>query len=128
MANLTEDEIAKMLDGARRDETERCALLNERLADIHEASATRTRKEGSYEVRALWPFGAKIVCVKPGWERNARIYEAAAHSLRTVARCVRAGHDPRKIDERLRQAEKINLMQQVLTPEQREDIKRRMRC
>lgn len=77
------------------DERERCALLNEALAKIHEDNAQRIRKDGSYTVRALWPFWSKVVVVKPGWEREARVLEAAGRSLRVVARGCREGWDPR---------------------------------
>jgi hypothetical protein len=100
---MTNEEQSRAIDSAVRyakeEESERCALLAETLASIHEASAARARKEGSYVVRALWPFGARSVVVRPGAERTARIMEAAASSLRVVATACRAGWDPRTIVE-----------------------------
>jgi hypothetical protein len=96
---MTNEEQSKAIDSAVRyaidEERERCALNAEQLADIHEASAAKMRKDGSFVVRALWPFGKKVVCVRPAWENNARIIEAAAHGVRVVAAGIRSGYDPR---------------------------------
>lgn len=86
-------------DKIRDDESERCALLCEQLADIHRRGAIKTRKAGSYTARALWPFGQSVTCVKPGWERLAQCQDGAANSLRTVADCIRKGYDPRDLDK-----------------------------
>lgn len=72
-------------------ERERCASIAEDLAKHWEASAAKIRADGSYTVRALWPFGKKITCVRPGWERAARDVEAGVHGLRTVARLIKTG-------------------------------------
>lgn len=79
-------------------ERERCARLNEMLADMYCKSADRTRKEGEFTVRALWPLFKKIKVVGYRWERTARDIEAAAHSLRTVALCIRRGYDPDNVE------------------------------
>lgn len=95
MANLTEDEIKKML----ADEAERCALLAEALAKRWERSAAKIRDQGTYYVRALWPPFKRIKCVTPRWEQAAKDTEAAAHGLRTIARGAREGWDPRKLKD-----------------------------
>lgn len=98
MAQLTEDEINVMIMEARLDERERCAVLAEALATHYEASAERLRREGSYTVRALWPFGKLVTCIRPQWEAGAIQREAAAHGLRNaIARGCREGWDARKV-------------------------------
>lgn len=84
---------------ARADEAERCALLNEMLAGMHERSAAKIRKDGSFTVRAVWPLLKKHTVVSQRWEQRARDVEAAAHSLRTVAKCIREGFDPRTLPD-----------------------------
>lgn len=100
MANLTEDELAEMIDMARADERERCALLAEALATIFERRAAQLRTEGSYTTRALWPLGKPVTCVRPSWEKAAKVREDAADALRNaIATGCRAGWDPRKQPE-----------------------------
>lgn len=79
-------------------ERERCAKLCEMLASIHEASACRWRTKGSYSTRALWPLFKKIVRVLPSHEKTARALEASANGPRVIARCIRAGYDPDKVE------------------------------
>lgn len=81
----------------RRDETERCALLCEQLAAIHKAGAAKVREDGSYFVRALWPPFKRLKVVRPGYEREAQVRDAAVYSLTTIAKCIRAGYDPRTL-------------------------------
>lgn len=97
MSNLTEDEIERMIVERVRDERERCALLCEMLASIHEASAARIRKEKTFTTRAIWPPFKLMTFVAPGAERDARVLERAAHGHRVVANCIRRGYDPREI-------------------------------
>ena len=77
-------------------ERERCARLNEALAEKFEASAARVRVAGSFNTRSLWPPFRKITVIAEKWDRTARDIEAAARSLRTVAHCIREGYDPDK--------------------------------
>lgn len=82
----------------REDERERCALLAEALATRFEASAARSRKDGSYTTMSIWPPFRNVVCVKPNWEKHAQALEAGAHALRyAIARGCREGWDPRKV-------------------------------
>lgn len=81
------------IDEAVADERERCAWLCDQLAERWEASAAKLRVDGSFVVRALWPFGEPVTCVKPRWAQAAKDTDAAAHGLRTVARGIRAGWD-----------------------------------
>lgn len=83
---------------ARRDEIERCSMLNDMLAGIHEASAARIRKAGEFTTRSIWPPFKKVTFVMPRAEKDAQIIEAAARSLRASAACMRAGYDPRTVD------------------------------
>jgi hypothetical protein len=84
----------------REDERERCALLAEALATRFEASAVRSRKDGSYTTMSLWPPFRSVTCVKPNWEKHAQALEAGAHALRyAIARGCREGWDPRKIKD-----------------------------
>jgi hypothetical protein len=87
-----------IVEHAVADERERCALLCEQLAGFHEQRAIKTRKDGEYFVRALWPFGKLIRCVKPGWEMLAQCQDGAGRSLRLIADCIRKGYDPRKLE------------------------------
>lgn len=105
MADLSEDELFAMERAHRADETERCALLNEQLATIHEASAARLRAEGSYTTRFLWFKPVRYVRLQ--WERDARVLDRAAHGLRLVAHCIRMGYDPRKLQPHERDAEQM---------------------
>lgn len=92
--DLDEDEADRQR-AAIMDERERCALLNEALADIHQKSADKFRVLGRYTTRAIWPLFKKVTCVLPGHERAARDIENVVRSLRTVAECIRKGYDPR---------------------------------
>lgn len=83
------------------DEAERCALLAEGLATRWERSARIMREKGTYETWSLWPFGKRVKCVAPSYERGAKELEAAAHGLRTVARLGREGADPRKFEDEI---------------------------
>lgn len=76
------------------EERERCAKLCEMLADRHQLSADRIRKEGTIEPM-LW--GKPYVHFK--WERAAQGVEACIHSLRTIADCIHEGYDPAKLKE-----------------------------
>lgn len=77
---------------ARKDEAERCALLCEELANRYEASAVKTRADGTYTNG--WPFHNKFV--RPRWEDAAKALDSAASGLRTVATGCRKGWDTRK--------------------------------
>ncbi len=94
-----QDDYNEAWEAGAKDDAERCALLCEQLAEIHTSGAIKTRTAGSYTVRALWPFGKLITVVKPGWEHLAQCQDGAAHSLRTVADCIRKGYDPRKLEQ-----------------------------
>jgi hypothetical protein len=106
MANLTEDEIGKMVDDAVREvtekmaeavakERERCALLAEALAFVWERSARKMRERGTYTTRALWPPLKKMTFVAPAFERAAKDIESAAKGLRdAVVVGIRAGWKP----------------------------------
>src|ERR1035437_967467 len=87
------DDYLRGVDMATADERERCAKLNEMIAEIHEASARRMRELGSSRP-LFWPFGARRI--RPAWERSAQHQDGAARSLRVVANCIRIGYDPRK--------------------------------
>ncbi len=89
-----QDDYNEAWEAGAKDAAERCALLAEGLAAIHEASAARIRREGTFTYG--W-FGRKKR-VAPAWERAAKDMEAAAHGLRTIARGCRAGWDPRKCE------------------------------
>lgn len=84
-------------DNIRNDEAERCALLCEQLAAIHRAGAALLREDGSYTTRTIWPFGKLITCVKPGYEREAKIRDAAVQTLTVIAECIRKGYDPHEL-------------------------------
>jgi hypothetical protein len=84
------DEIAEDV----KRERERCAKLNEMLAEMHERSAARIRKKGEFVTYAFWPPFKKSVVTHPRWEKDARYVEACAHSLRAVANAIRKGADP----------------------------------
>src|SRR6266403_2105482 len=81
------DRIGRAVD----EERERCAWFVEELARIHERGAIRTRKEGSYNTTALWPFLKRVTYVRQGFERVAQAQDGAAHTLRTAARAIRGG-------------------------------------
>ena len=100
MSIIDDDELDEMMRGAVLRERERCAKLCEMLATIQEHSATRIRAKGV--------------------EWSALSLEEVARSHRAVALCIRNGFDPDRVDdERQRDAEKINLMQQEMTPDQK---------
>lgn len=77
----------------RKDEAERCALLNEDLAGRWERSAAKARAEHTFQHGWL----GRRTSVMPVWEKYATELEAAAHGLRTVARGCREGWDTRKL-------------------------------
>lgn len=91
---------------ARRDETERCALLCEMRGAISRQSAARIRKEGTYTIRAIWPPFKKLERVAPKWERNASLLDDVAQAFDVVAKCIRLGYDPRLLHD---PAEKIDM-------------------
>lgn len=96
MVHLGEHEWQAIEKMFRADETERCALLCDTLAAIHCDAAKRIRKSGEYTVRALWPFGKKVTFVRPGYEREAQKRDDVVYALEAMAKCMRAGYDPRK--------------------------------
>jgi xanthine/CO dehydrogenase XdhC/CoxF family maturation factor len=114
------DDYQRGIDRARDDETERCALLCKMRGDIARESAAKFRKDGTF--RGL--FGGTHIAYK--WEKAARDMEAVGKAFDAVAHCIRMGYDPRELERKEREAEKINLMQQALTPEQAADLLRRM--
>jgi hypothetical protein len=121
MSKLPYDELSEILDSEVRHavskERERCAKLCEMLAAIQERSAACIRAKG---VKWTW------LKPTPSYEKCALELEEVAKGHRTVAHCIRMGYDPDKVDERERNAEKINLMQQEMTPAQKADLLRRM--
>lgn len=108
MANLTEDELSRMIRDERLDERERCRLLVKMRGDIARKSATRLRAKGSYTARTILPlrrFGQKFTAVKPEWEKAARDMDAVAEAFYGVASGIERGWDPRTLadpDERVR--------------------------
>ena len=87
-----EDTMDEAIAHAVADERERCVVLCDELAAIHDACARRMRELGSY--KPFWPFAARRI--KPAWERSAQHQDGAARSLRVIANCARIGYDPRK--------------------------------
>jgi hypothetical protein len=82
----------------RRDEIERCAMLCTMRGDISRETAKRLRAEGSYTTRAIWPPFKKSTHVHPKWEKNAEWFDLVAKAFDTLARGVRLGWDPRKLE------------------------------
>lgn len=94
-----QDDYNEAWEQGAKDATERCALLVEMRADIARVSARRLRQSGTITVRNLWPLFSKSVVVLPRYERAARDMEEVAHAFEIVARCIRAGYDPREPGE-----------------------------
>lgn len=88
------DTIEDQKDEAVDAERERCALLAEQLAAIHQKTADRWRAEGTYTTRAIWPPFKKLTLVTPAAERGAKQIEACVRSLRVIAGCIRLRYDP----------------------------------
>lgn len=94
------------------DEVERCALLAEALATVHELKADEFRKLGAYSTRSIWPPFRVHTFIKPGYQREIDLREQAAGSLRTIAKCMRLGYDHRDLSEPPSPDARINIYAQ----------------
>lgn len=94
MSDLTENELIELVVDCER---ERCALLCEQLAAIHQKSADRIRKEGTYTGRSIWPPFKRVTHVAPAAERGAKQIEGSVRSLRVIAGCIRLRYDPHEM-------------------------------
>ena len=95
--SFADPEITRAAGAMATDEVERCALLAEALATVHERKAVELRTH-TYSTRSLWPPFKRYDIVMPGYEREAKLRDQAASSLRTVAECMRRGYDPRDLE------------------------------
>lgn len=84
MANLTEDEINKMIELAVKAERERCATLCEALALRWEKGAADARRDGT------WSFFGRKFILRP-FRSVALCLDASTHGLRMIATAIRKG-------------------------------------
>jgi hypothetical protein len=96
----------------------RCVDLAETLALVWERAAAKTRVEGTYTVRAIWPPFRKLKRVMPRYEQAARDIEAAVRGLRdAVVDPIRRGMAPIGTEERDRLKEQTLRMMQTPLPQ-----------